>query len=42
MGGEFEGTQEKGKEVSLSVDENRRKLNSRYTVLQLIKCLQFL
>ncbi|RHN64431.1 hypothetical protein MtrunA17_Chr4g0069041 [Medicago truncatula] len=38
MRGEFEGTLEKGKEVSLSVDENRRKLNSRYTILQLIKC----
>ncbi|AES92026.1 alanyl-tRNA synthetase [Medicago truncatula] len=33
MRGEFEGTLEKGKEVSLSVDENRRKLNSRYTIL---------
>nr|ACJ84608.1 unknown [Medicago truncatula]AFK34632.1 unknown [Medicago truncatula] len=29
MGGEFEGTLEKGKEVSLSVDEDRRKLNFR-------------
>ncbi|XP_040872789.1 uncharacterized protein [Glycine max] len=37
LGGEFEPTLEKGKEVSLFVDQPRRKLNSRFKFLQTMK-----
>ena len=37
LGGKFEPTLEKGKEVSLFVDQPRRKLNSRFKFLQTMK-----